>query len=172
MNKKTKKTKKTKTMFFEFKQNNTGGHFDVDKKLCNRVVIEAPSLEVAQTKGLVLGMYWDGVNSGTDCACCGDRWYAHADIIDLKSINKEGFKVWIYRDSKEEWFAKFGKYLRIGQLCYLSKFEEQKYEGRIKFRNIVEYLQFMANEYGWTSPDVRIYYSNGKVKEIFSKRVV
>ena len=30
------------------------------------------------------------------------------------------------------------------------------------------YLQFLANNYGWTTPDIRIHYLNGDKKEIFT----
>ena len=33
---------------------------------------------------------------------------------------------------------------------------------------IEEYAQFIADNYGWTKPDARIYYANGKVLEIYS----
>jgi hypothetical protein len=39
------------------------------------------------------------------------------------------------------------------------------------FRNIEEYAQFLSDKYGWTSPDIRIFYSDGNIKEVFSKRV-
>jgi hypothetical protein len=29
----------------------------------------------------------------------------------------------------------------------------------------------MANLFGWTSPDVRVFYKNGEVKEIFSSKI-
>lgn len=37
------------------------------------------------------------------------------------------------------------------------------------FQSIEQYAQYLANHYGWTSPDARIYYSDGQtVKEIFT----
>lgn len=41
----------------------------------------------------------------------------------------------------------------------------------VKITNIETYAQFLADEYGWTSPDTRIYYKDGTIKEFFSKRV-
>ena len=38
------------------------------------------------------------------------------------------------------------------------------------FTNIEEYTQFLADAYGWTVPDCRIYYKNGVVKDIFSSK--
>lgn len=39
------------------------------------------------------------------------------------------------------------------------------------FKNIEEFAQYMADEYGWTSPDVRIFYIDGEVKEIFGRKM-
>lgn len=64
-------------MFFDYRQNNSGGSFVFDKKrgISVNVIIEANSAkdadEIAQSKGL----YFDGVSEGFDCECCGDRWY-------------------------------------------------------------------------------------------------
>ena len=115
-------------MFFEFDQNNSYGKFDVDDKVCHRLFIEAESEADAICIAEQLGCYWDGVNSGIDCPCCGDRWYATPEIVDYKN-----------------WGGK-------------------------TFDNIEEFAQYLADEYGWTIPDARIYYASGKVVEIYSKR--
>lgn len=122
--------------WYNFTQNNSGGYFDVDDKVCHRLFIEAESFDDAIKKAEELGCYWDGVNKGIDCSCCGDRW---SIMRDNNPINIE-------------------------------KYATEGWRGRIKFRNIEEYAQFMANEYGWTVPDIRIYYHDGNVKEIFSNK--
>ena len=70
-------------MFYEYNQNNSGGSFDVDKEVCHRVYIEADNKDdayfIAQSKGI----YFDGVSSGRDCGCCGDRWYPQDEPVDL-----------------------------------------------------------------------------------------
>lgn len=38
----------------------------------------------------------------------------------------------------------------------------------ISFSTIEEYAQYLAENYGWTTPDIRLYYKDGNVKEIFS----
>ena len=57
---------------FTYHQNNSGGFFVGPKS----VTIEAESAEdadrIAEEEGLV---YFDGVENGQDCECCGDRWY-------------------------------------------------------------------------------------------------
>jgi hypothetical protein len=64
-------------MFYEFNQNNSGGGFESDFKrgISNLVIIEADSPEEANDKAQRIGLYFDGCDSGTDCDCCGDRWY-------------------------------------------------------------------------------------------------
>jgi hypothetical protein len=59
---------------YEWSQNNSGGVFDTDDQLCHRVVIEAETLDEAEEKAFSLGIYYDGVERGYDCDCCGDRW--------------------------------------------------------------------------------------------------
>jgi hypothetical protein len=39
------------------------------------VIIEADSITEAEVKAHRLGIYFNGVENGTDCQCCGDRWY-------------------------------------------------------------------------------------------------
>ena len=42
-----------------------------------------------------------------------------------------------------------------------------KYNGDIK-----SYAQWLADEYGRTSPDIRIFYADGNVEEVYSKKEV
>lgn len=64
-------------MFYDFRQNNTGGNFVVDgaRGISVNVIIEADSYSEAVERAEWIGLYWDGVESGSDCPCCGDRWY-------------------------------------------------------------------------------------------------
>jgi hypothetical protein len=63
--------------FYEFRQNNSGGHFHEDEAsgIGPSVIVEASSAEEANEKAQSLGIYFDGVDDDTDCDCCGDRWY-------------------------------------------------------------------------------------------------
>lgn len=118
--------------FYEFSQNNSGGSFHVDGRLCHRVFIEANSQDEADEIAESIGIYFDGVEKGIDCSCCGDRWNRSSlyDVVDLKKLSKE------YKQN---------------------------------FSSIEEYVQMLSDEYGWTIPDARIFYANGKVVEIFKK---
>ena len=65
-----------KTKFFEYRQNNSGGCFDIDDEagIGPRVWIEATDVNDANRRAQYIGIYFDGVFNGVDCPCCGDRW--------------------------------------------------------------------------------------------------
>lgn len=161
--------------WFEFSQNNSGGYFDVDDKVCHRLFIEAESFDDAVEKAEELGCYWDGVDKGIDCSCCGDRWNKwNDDSVDLERYNNEGYRVGvydgIYKKAETYWNEKYGKYEVVEEPTWQEEYHIREYVGTIRLRNIEEYAQYMADNYGWTTPDARIYYYNGDVKEIFSAK--
>lgn len=147
--------------FFEFSQNNTGGSFDVDDKLTHRVLIEADTAEEATAKAEELGMYWDGVENGMDCECCGDRWY--------RPWSDDG-KVFPYR---------YGSMTRPEAESVAEKYNAEvvdtlhgKKWGRdcdVLFRTPESYTQYLADNYGWTDPDGYIYYKAGRKVSITGK---
>jgi len=63
--------------FFEFRQNNSGGGFDFqpDAGISVHVIVEADDATEANQRAEAIGLYFDGVDKGWDCGCCGDRWY-------------------------------------------------------------------------------------------------
>lgn len=58
-------------MFYEIRQNNSGGVFVIDENLCNFIYIEAESENQAFEIAERLGCYWEDEG---DCECCGPRW--------------------------------------------------------------------------------------------------
>lgn len=112
--------------WYEFNQNNSGGSFVVDDRLCHRVFIEADSVEAATDKALSLGVYFDGARDGRDCPCCGDRWSEPYRGITFP-----------YRYSDE-----------------------------LTFTSVRAYAQYLADTYGWTDPDARLYYATGHVSAV------
>lgn len=62
-------------MFYEFNQNNSGGHFTRNSRLDHYVIVEANDLTEAIDRANMIGIYFNGVDEGIDCECCGDRWY-------------------------------------------------------------------------------------------------
>ena len=103
--------------WFLFRQNNSGGYFKVDDVLCHELLIEADSANDANRKFLDWGGYFDGVSSGFDCGCCGDRWSESSEAmefpinyIDGKSLeNAEEYA----RYQVSEWGHLFKKIYRI-----------------------------------------------------------
>jgi hypothetical protein len=60
--------------FFHFDQNNSGGGYDADENVAQLVVIEAPNANAANIIAQEIGIYFDGIDNGMDCECCGNRW--------------------------------------------------------------------------------------------------
>jgi len=161
-----------KTKFYEFEQNNSGGSFVVNERICHRIIIEAETEQQAIQKAEQLGCYWNGVEEGLDCPCCGDRWYSSPSEININQFKKEGYPVDVYSDydnAEERWFSLFGEFPRIEEPKWVTQYSSKKYVGRIYFENIEQYCQFLANEYGWTTPDIRIFYLDGRKVDIFTK---
>jgi hypothetical protein len=69
--------------YYMWRQKNTGGSFITDDDVSRFVVIEAEGYDQAEEKALNLDIYYNGVDSERDCACCGDRWY-EGDLVELK----------------------------------------------------------------------------------------
>lgn len=153
-------------MFYEFTQNNSYGYFDVTDTVCHRLFIEADSVAEAMDKAEELGCYWNGVTEGIDCPCCGDRWYGCAEI-DLEKL-QNGYEVVDY-DNKKDWYENYGKYTIVEPPQKETVFSKSRWVGKIAFSSIEEYAQYLANEYGWTTPDIRIFYKDGRVTEIFKE---
>jgi hypothetical protein len=57
-------------MFYTYSQNNSGGSF-IGPYF---VIVEADSARQANSIAQDHGVYYDGVEFGDDCECCGDRW--------------------------------------------------------------------------------------------------
>lgn len=64
-----------RTWFWTFSQNNSGGSFVEDKQVSHHVVIEATDKDSAESRAENVGIYFNGVDEGQDCPCCGDRWH-------------------------------------------------------------------------------------------------
>lgn len=113
--------------WYQYDQNNSGGWHACDDKVCHRVFIEAYSEKEANSKAEELGIYFDGVDAGRDCGCCGDRWHEPYGAME--------FPISGYKNG----------------------------EGA----DLMTYVQYLADEYGWTSPDARLYHHDGTVTEVF-----
>jgi len=163
-------TRLVETNFYEFTQNNSGGSFVANDKLCHRIFIEAINVADAISKAEELGIYFDGTSTGRDCSCCGDRWHEPWDELNIDMMNEKGYLVSEYgstQGTEERWRAKYGVYDIFEQPVWVKKYSSSAFEGRIVFKDIEEYVQFLTNEYGGnTTPDARIFFFDGEVKEI------
>lgn len=150
-----------KLEYWGFDQNNSGGSFVNDDKLCHRVFIEAYSEEEACDKGENLGMYFNGCEDGSDCPCCGDRWY-RPDFIEIpkyfSSMNSEK------ADQIVEKYDAIKLPVKTGHKIYRDK------GFAVSFNTIEAYAQYLADNHGYSNPDARIYHYNGSVTEINSNR--
>lgn len=89
-------------MFFLFIQNNSGGSFDfdADKGIGLNVAFEANSEDEAVERAQNV-IYFDGVDKGLDCPCCGDRWvtYAWHQAETIDELNKHKYKSLLVNDN-------------------------------------------------------------------------
>lgn len=139
--------------------------FRMINKICRILFIEADSLKEAVSKAEELGCYWDGTELGIDCSCCVDRWlkpfYGYGEVFPKE------FEVSDWH-SLDCWYRKYGRYEVVEKpVRGFSVRVSSCYEGKIKINNIEDYAQYLVIKYGCTTPDVRIYYKDGSVKEIF-----
>lgn len=72
-------------MFYEFNQNNSGGHFDRSRNVDHYVIVEAVDVTQAIDRANGIGIYFNGCAKGIDCGCCGDRWHEPMDSSDVPS---------------------------------------------------------------------------------------
>jgi hypothetical protein len=149
--------------FFKFNQNNSGGKFTVNKTICHLLIIEAENPDAANSKAEALGCYFDGAG---DCRCCGDRWssvwsgdkglefpltYGHLSEAEATAISKRN-KIRSRKTRKTK-----------GRIIFAACTHE------VILETVEQYAQFMADKYGWTEPDTRIFYANGKVKDFHTR---
>ncbi len=147
-----------KKKFYEFSQNNSGGSFVVDSKLCHRLFIEADTLYEAKTKMESLGAYFDGDG---DCPCCGPRW------SDFEDETIFPFRYGTFEKEKARVIAKKYK-IDYKKTTWRFMGTEEPEDGKydLIFPTPLVYANFLKDEYGSTTPDSRIYYKTGRVKEV------
>lgn len=144
--------------FYEFNQNNSGGSFSVDNNVTHRVLIEASSYEEALYLAESIGIYFDGCEEELDCPCCGDRWYRPDEAKEFP-LSYGSFK----KNEAESNADKYGAILEKSNKKHLYGYGEN---WDIVFSTPESYMQYLADNYGWTEPDGYIYYKSGKKVEI------
>lgn len=153
--------------WFEYTQNNSGGTFVTNDKLCHRIFIEARNAEEANGFAESLGIYFDGCSTGDDCPCCGDRWNTPWDEVKFPFVYG--------RFSEEEAKRIADTYQVTFRPAKRDRPSVLKYEAKrtheVIFPSIEPYARFLTDQYGWTSPDCRLFYHDGTVLEIRSAKL-
>jgi hypothetical protein len=146
--------------FFSFRQNNSGGSFDTDSKVCQFIFIEAKDSDKADRIATDLGIYFNGVDEGQDCSCCGDRWHPADYPEDEETLGGQAYSVGQLENLKAV----------IPDLKYTV--DQSKYGDKydFKLKSISELARYYAVCYGFDTkgkgPKARIYYANGDVEAI------
>lgn len=104
-------------MFYEFRQNNSGGWFQSDKKVAHFIIIEANDHNHANEIAQTIGIYFDGCRDEIDCDCCGDRWTEAWEDDGTETPTISGNSI----ESYDDWFCKEG-----GIYCYVYMLNGQK----------------------------------------------
>ena len=142
-------------MFFHWRQNNSGGFFEDASPLAPNLVIEADSYKEAEENALAMGVYYDGVQNGYDCGCCGDRWYEGDEL----EVHTE----WITRD----YGYGFPERYDVGSW---SDEPDEDGEGVVRtytISDLKEYATVMKALYGFGSGvSWRIHYKDGSTLEV------
>ena len=149
--------------YYLFNQNNSGGSFVVDNNLCHRVMIQARNEQEANNIAEEMGVYFNGCERDMDCECCGDRWY-HPDEMTFP------YTYGAFNDEEQA---------QTIVLTYNAKMVKSKKKttstDKRKYFDIIfptpeSYLQYMADEHGWTKPDGRIFYKGGRVVSVYKDK--
>lgn len=115
--------------FYDFRQNNSGGSWDYsDRGISVNVIIEADSVDEANTKAENLGLYFDGAG---DCNCCGNRWDEFwGDPKDVPSIYTEEVKPGDKYPAKDTEMGRFGhKWMEEGKPEGFIHYKDGRVEG-------------------------------------------
>lgn len=75
-------------MWYRFNQNNSGGShaYDASAGISVNVYIEAENAIEANERAESIGIYFNGVDEGYDCSCCGDSWYPAYDYDAVNNV--------------------------------------------------------------------------------------
>lgn len=104
-------------MFYTFRQNNSGGYFEINDSVKHYVIIEANSAEEANniaSENTVI--YFDGVYKNIDCECCGDRWYRHDESDGTEVPTIYGVDVFKYEDTLSSYRPEYVIYYKDGRI--------------------------------------------------------
>lgn len=73
--------------FYTFHQINSGGSFHRNSDVREYVIVEGTDLDDITKRAERIGLYFNGVDTGDDCECCGDRWHEpYGDMTEVPMI--------------------------------------------------------------------------------------
>ncbi len=87
--------------FYTFHQNNSGGSFT---EPAIKLIVEASNADEAANIAIDNGVYFNGVDFGSDCPCCGDRWTDYPDESDEPEIYGLTPEEYV-RSSLDKWYS-------------------------------------------------------------------
>jgi len=149
-------------MYYEFRQNNSGGHFEENENVGQLVIIEASDPTEAYEKADNIGIYYDGVEKGIDCDCCGDRWSAWLSTVELPTDHY----IYIYSYVDKEAILKKLAEMGISEVEYL----EEKNKLKFKIDTIEQYAEVYTLDNVFDSDYACILYTNDGKKIYPSNR--
>lgn len=120
--------------FYEYEQSCSGGWFESP---AIKVFIEARDNLIADELAYdEYGIYFDGVDAGMDCACCGDRWCkADTDTVSIGDVLTDlctYFRKLTTGSVYESWSKEAG--------CYILIRTADGQEQRLSVEDVLNYL--------------------------------
>ena len=88
---------------YVYRQSNSGGQYMDPAQF---IIVEAENEPAALDKAQKAGLYLDGVATGADCPCCGDRWsnftYEFNTLLEAKSYCYKESAIQTISNGKED----------------------------------------------------------------------
>lgn len=95
----------------------------------------------------------------TNCHDCGDRWSTAYDKLEFPLP---------YGNFTEAEAKQISEKYKVEYRPAKKTFGDKSRNAEVVFTSIDQYARYMADDYGWTKPDCRIFYANGAILEINS----
>lgn len=110
-------------MFYTFRQNNSGGEFEINDSVKHYVIIEADSAKEAnKIASKNTDIYFNGVYKNIDCECCGDRWRKQGESDGTEVPMIDGVDAFKYEEALSSFKSEYIIYYKDGRIvtgkCY------------------------------------------------------
>lgn len=130
--------------WYKFRQNNSGGSFQYkpERGISVEVIIEANDYREVLDRAELIGLYFNGCDSGMDCNCCGDRWYESDDIVDEVPEPDEP----LIKDESKRY--SFTKWIKDGYETFVHPSESDFYGAHATIEVVNAHVYGKINGYG------------------------